>query len=380
MNRDIIIAIACAALIVVSGAGAIVYFVTNDSEERGPDLELHSKFPTGFDRQEVVLRALGYDGVSRCIGFLSVVDRDWKHDGIYYTTNQPRGGEILRANRLTNPDYHFVDDSTTPRITNSTNFQASTDLGLCTYKYDAKIWESKTAIENKRPIEILDEDGEPFHFARTPIRLAGAGGTAGGTRFLLEGNTSVNASDVGLVYSIFPKDSVRGSDVQHRGYAPATIVGNGSFVIVFEVPRQDFEDAEMVLVPIQFANDVAKAIRPTSISLHSLLRLDGGEAQVIVGATEPLTEPAPPGVTTLHGGRVFRASTLDEAQREAERDSVIDWLEGTSSAAFVAQNAVEPNGPPHSPRRVQDLQLRQVRTTTMVDVAEGQTTTHLEVS
>lgn len=379
MNGGSIVAIACAALVVVSGIGAIVYFVVTDDEEPKPDLALRSEFPTGFDWQEVTVRALGYDGLSRCIGLLSIADRDWKHDGIYYTSNQPGAKEILRANRISNSDYHYVGEPSAPRLTSTTKFQASTDLGLCTYKYDANIWETKTALENKRPIQIFDEDGRPFHFAQTPVRLEG-GGSSGGTRFVLEGNTSVNAGDVGLVYSVFPRGSVVGSELQYRGFAPATIVGNGSFVLVFEIPPQDFQEADMVLLPVQVSDEGTNALQPADVSFQSLMRLDGGEAQVIVGATAPLTGPAPPNVSNLGGGRVFRASTLDEAQRQAEHDGAIDWLEGSSAAAFLVHNAVEPNAPPQSTRRVQDLQFRHVRTTTILDVAEGQTMTQVEVS
>lgn len=370
MNKPAIIASAAALL--VAASGATVYYVVTHEDVDKPDLDLHTKFPAGFDRQPVQPTALGFDGKSRCFGLLSFLDHDWKHDGIAYT-DQPTVKDVLKVNPLEHEAYDYVGDASPPQRIIKEEFEAVTDLGLCTFQYEGYIWQTSTEIKNVEPVELPDDAGTPLRYAKTAVYLGGDGDGQGGSRFFLEG-TSPDASSVGLHYMVYPDGSTDRRDRAYIGVANAVLTGNGTFGIPFTVPTQSFAKATLVMIPVHVRDDHAYALDG---ELTSLTRLETTDAQVIVGATQPVTAPAPPTASAAFGGRVVHGNSLGDVQ---SRLGSSDALEGVGNAAFLVQQAVEPKAKPGSGHLVQRFEARTAASTVHVDVLEPGTKTSFQAS
>lgn len=365
MSRTMLAMLIALAIVVVSVGGALVFYSLQSLPE-APDLTLQETFPPGFDRKSIQVQAAAFDGDSSCTGVSTLfTGREWGKDGVAYTTRKPTADDILAANPIRPPGYSY-ENPRRPYPTNSTEFDAIRADWFCEFRYAGQIWTTQVDVVNTEAVPIKDARRNQFQFIQTDVVLGGDGNGQNGTRFLVQGRSS--EVDLRIQYHIFPRGSTDRATTMYAGEVQPILEVGGEFVAVFDVPRQLASEATLILVPIA-AND--ERIYSATPTFSALFRLETEEAQLVANAEHAIVEPASPGVTSLAGGQVYRAKSLEAAVDEAILTRTVDELEAVSNTAFLIQKAVEPQAPPHSASRFQKPVPMSMKTEATLTVAQA---------
>ncbi len=368
MVRSLVIGVALgtAAIVTLSGIGYLaVQWLSPD--EGAPNLTLREDFPAGFDRSEHTLRAVAFDGMDRCYNL------KWRHKGIFYTEHEPEVSDILDANPVELPSYHYVHKAKKAWQVNSTIFEKNS---ICDYRYEAQVWETTAVIKNKGPVHLYDVRGAPFQYARTHVVLGGRGDGEDGSRFILH----VTAPEgLALEYRAYRTGSADGADLLNRSIAAGLATAPGNFEVVFDLPGLSHERVELVLIPLIVNNGAVSAPPLGTVTLHSLYRLETEDVQVVVGAQAPVETPLPTKATTAAGGLVYHGKTLTDAFTKAATAGATD-LEAASSTAFLVQKAIEPQAPLHTKRHYQDFKAPSHQVGARLEIREGSQVARVETA
>lgn len=357
------IAILGATGLLVSGAGFGAYLLLKPRIE-APTLALHQEFPARFDSHQVPLRAISYEGWSKCTGLADLFTGDeWGQDGTMFA-QPPTAKQILDANPIRDDHYKVVSHSKVPRQVNKTRLPEIRNYGTCVFQYEAKAWQIDAHVTNVKPTRIVDGRGTPFSFAITPVVLASE--AASGSRFLLEGRAT-DPGNLTLDHRAFPSGRHDAASQLHGGVAAPIMHDSTSFVFVFDVPDLRLDAVDMMLIPTN-AGALAGANAPSDPSLRfdRLFRLEPESAEHVLG-TDPDASATASGQASSADVAVHAADP-ETAAREASQ--LPEALEAISSAATITYTAVEPRAPSGSTKTIQARSGFQGTTTTTIEVAD----------